>query len=170
MQFGGCILEDFIEKKILLHAPRERVWRAISDSSEFGSWFGMRFESPFIAGKTVQGVFSPTTVDPEVAAAHKPYEGMTCEMVIEEIEPQRLFSFRWHPYGVEPDVDYASEPMTLVVFTLEDSEKGVMLTVTESGFSKIPLERRARAFSANEGGWAMMLTLIEKFIHDAKQR
>ena len=160
-------MEDFIKKKVLLQAPRDRVWRAISDATQFGSWFGMRLEAPFVAGTAVRGVISPTSVDEVVAAAQKPYEGMSCEMVIEAIEPERLFAFRWHPYGVEPDVDYSAEPMTLVEFELEETAEGVLLTVTESGFSKIPLERRAKAFSANEGGWTMVITLIEKYLRHA---
>src|ERR1700691_1087485 len=103
---------DRIEKKILLRAPRKRVWRALSDSTEFGSWFGMKFDGPFEPGAKMHGVIVPTTVNAEVAAAQKPYEGTSFDITIEQMEPERLFSFRWHPGAVEPGVDYSIEPAT----------------------------------------------------------
>jgi uncharacterized protein YndB with AHSA1/START domain len=155
---------DRIEKRILLRAPLKRVWRALSDSSEFGTWFGVKFDHPFAPGASMRGVISPTKVDSEVAAAQKPYEGMPFEITIERMEPERVFSFRWHPYAVEKDVDYSAEPTTLVVFALEETADGILLTVTESGFDRIPLARRAKAFTANEGGWSMVITLIGKYL------
>jgi uncharacterized protein YndB with AHSA1/START domain len=158
---------DRIEKKILLRAPRKRVWRALTDSKEFGAWFGMKFDAPFTPGAAMRGVIVGTTVDAEVAKAQKKYQGMPFEIAIEQMEPERLFSFRWHPNAVEPGVDYSSEPTTLIVFTLEEVANGVMLTVTESGFDRIPLARRAQAFTANEQGWGMVLKLIEGYLRDA---
>ena len=158
---------DRIEKKILLRAPRKRIWRALTDSKEFADWFGMKFDGPFTPGAVMRGVIVGTTVDPEVAKAQKQYEGHTGEITIEKMEPERQFSFRWHPYAVEPGVDYSTEPTTLIVFTLEDVDNGVMLTVTESGFDRIPLARRAKAFEANERGWGMILKLIEGYLRDA---
>jgi uncharacterized protein YndB with AHSA1/START domain len=155
---------DRIEKTILLRAPLKRVWRALSDSTEFGTWFGMRFNAPFTPGATMTAVIVPTTVNPEVAEMQKPYEGISFEINIEQIQPERLFSFRWHPGAVEPGFDYSSEPTTLVVFTLRKVPDGVQLTVTESGFDQIPLARRAKAFSANEGGWTLMIKLIEEYL------
>ena len=114
------------------------------------------------------GAIVPTTVDAEVAHAQKPYEGMPFEITIEQMLPERLFSFRWHPFAVEPGVDYSAEPTTLVVFALEEVANGVKLTITESGFDRIPLERRAKAFTANEGGWTMVVKLIEKYLTNAK--
>ena len=155
---------DRIEKKILLRAPRRRVWRALSDSTEFGSWFGVKFDGPFAPGASMHGVIVPTTVNAEVAKAQKEYEGMPFEITIEQMEPERLFSFRWHPFAVERGVDYSAEPTTLILFALEDVANGVMLTVTESGFDRIPLARRANAFTANEQGWAMVVKLIEEYL------
>lgn len=155
---------DRIEKEILLRAPRTRVWQALSDSTEFGTWFGMRFDGPFVPGANVRGVIVPTTVNAEVAEGQKAYEGTPAEITIEQMEPERLFSFRWHPYAVEPGVDYSVEPTTLVAFALEDVPDGVKLTVTESGFDRIPLARRATAFTANEEGWGMVMTLIEEYL------
>ena len=155
---------DRIEKKVLLNAPRARVWKAITDYAELGKWFGVRFDGPFKPGASVRGVITPTTVDEEVAKAQEPYAGFPFEITVDRIEPQRLFSFRWHPYAHEPGVDYSKEPTTLIVFTLEDQASGVLLTVTESGFDQIPIERRAKAFAANEGGWAAQMTLIEKYL------
>lgn len=159
---------DRIEKKILLRAPQKRVWRALSDSTEFGTWFGMKFEGPFAPGACMRGVIVPTTVDPAVAAAQKKYQGVPVEMTIEQMEPERLFSFRWHPGAVDPDVDYSVEPTTLVVFELEKVADGMMLTVTETGFDRIPLARRAKVFAANEGGWDMAVKLIERYVRDAQ--
>ncbi len=159
---------DRIEKRILLRAPRKRVWRALADSTEFGSWFGMKFDGPFVPGASVRGAIVPTTVDAEVAKAQKEYEGLPVEITIEQMEPERLFSFRWHPFAIERGVDYSNEPTTLVVFTLEEVADGVMLTVTESGFDRIPLARRAKAFTANEQGWGMVVKLIEKYLVHAQ--
>jgi uncharacterized protein YndB with AHSA1/START domain len=155
---------NYIEKKILLRAPRSRIWRALSDSTEFGSWFGMKFDGPFAPRTTMRGVIVPTMVNAEVAAGQKKYEGTAVEITIEQMEPERLFSFRWHPYSVEPGVDYSAEPTTLVVFTLEEAAGGIMLTVTESGFDRIPLARRAKAFSANDNGWSAMVKVLEEYV------
>jgi uncharacterized protein YndB with AHSA1/START domain len=158
---------DRIEKKILLHAPRKRVWRALTDSTEFGHWFGVKFEAPFAPGTPMRGVMVPTAVDPDVAQSQKRYEGKSFEFVIDRIEPERLFSFRWHPFGVEEGIDYSAEPMTLIEFTLEEQGSDTLLTVTESGFDQIPLARRARAFTANERGWTSVMRLIEKHLRHA---
>ena len=159
---------DRIEKKVLLRAPRNRVWRALADSTEFGGWFGMKFDGPFAPGASMRAVIVPTTVDAAVAKAQKPYEGIPFEITIERMEPERLFSFRWHPHAIEPGVDYSAEPATLVVFELEQVANGIMLTVTESGFDQIPLARRAKAFTANEGGWNVVMKLIEQYVGNAQ--
>src|SRR6266704_2984681 len=155
---------DRIEKTLLLRAPPKRVWRALSDSTEFGTWFGVKFDRPFAPGVSMRGVIVPTTVNAEVANAQKPYEGLPFEITVEQMEPERLFSFRWHPFAVERDVDYSAEPTTLIVFTLDEVANGTMLTVTESGFDQIPLARRAKAFTANEQGWSIVVGLIEKYL------
>jgi uncharacterized protein YndB with AHSA1/START domain len=155
---------DRIEKKILLRAPVSRVWRAISDAREFGTWFGVEFGGPFVAGAPLRGRITPTKVDPEVAKLQEPHAGATFDVTIERIEPQRVFSFRWHPFAIDPSVDYAKEPATLVTFELAEAEGGTLLTITESGFDRIPLERRAKAFGANEGGWEHQSRLIAKYL------
>jgi len=158
---------DRIEKKILLKAPLERVWRAISDSKEFGTWFGVKLEGQFTPGATMRGVIVTTKVNAEVAAAQKPHEGKKIEITIERMEPERLISFRWHPHAIEPGVDYSSEPTTLIVFALEQTSDGVVLTVTESGFDRIPLARRAQAFQANDRGWGLMVKLVGEYLVQA---
>jgi uncharacterized protein YndB with AHSA1/START domain len=155
---------DRIEKKILLRAPRKRVWRALADSKEFGHWFGMKFDGPFTPGAVLRGVISPSKVNAEVAKAQKAHEGLAFDITIEQMEPERLFSFRWHPFAVDRGVDYSAEPTTLVEFVLEETAEGVLLTVTESGFDRIPLARRAKAFTANEGGWAIMVKVIGEYL------
>src|SRR5690242_7941803 len=150
-------VSDRIEKKIVLRAPRSRVWRAIANADEFGRWFGMTFDGPFVAGAPLRGVIQPTTVDAQVGTAQQAHAGMPFEISIDRIEPERLFSFRWHPFAIDRTVDYSSEPTTLVEFTLEDAPNGTALTVSESGFDRIPLARRAQAFTANDGGWTMMV-------------
>ena len=155
---------DRIEKKITLRAPVSRVWRAISDAREFGAWFGVAFDAPFVAGGRVTGKIRPTEVDPEVAKLQAPYEGQAFDFTIDRIEAPRLFSFRWHPFAVEPGVDYSKEPATLVIFELAEVEGGTLLKITESGFDRIPLERRAKAFAANEGGWEHQTRLVQKYV------
>jgi uncharacterized protein YndB with AHSA1/START domain len=155
---------DRIEKRILLRAPRTRVWRALSDSTEFGTWFGMKFDGPFTPGAVMRAVILPSKVNAEVAKAQKAHEGLAFDITIEQMEPGRLFSFRWHPGAVEPGVDYSAEPTTLVEFVLEEAAGGVLLTVTESGFDRIPLARRAKAFTANQEGWNIVVKLIEEYL------
>jgi uncharacterized protein YndB with AHSA1/START domain len=155
---------DRIEKQVLLRAPRARVWRALTDARQFGSWFGVKLDGSFQAGAALRGTITPTTVDPEVAAQQKPYEGKSFDITVERIEPEHLFSFRWHPYAIEPGVNYAEEPTTLVEFKLTEQSGGILLTVTESGFDRIPLARRAEAFTSNQGGWAKQMELIEKYL------
>lgn len=157
---------DRIEKKIMLRAPRSRVWRALTDAQEFGQWFGVKFDAPFTLGALQRGTIAPTTVDPEVAKAQQPYVGMPFEIIIERLDAERLFAFRWHPYAIDPAVDYSSEPTTLVTFTLEDAGNGTLLTVTESGFDRIPVARRVQAFTANAEGWTMMMSMIEKYVRN----
>lgn len=151
---------DTITKHVTLRAPIERVWRAISDSTQFGTWFGCELDGPFVAGQRITGCIRPTKVDPEVAAHQQPHDGVRMEWLVERIEPMRLFSFRWHPYGADP----ATDPMTLVELELEAAGSTTRLTIRESGFDQIPLERRARAFTANDGGWAMQAQLIARYV------
>ena len=155
---------DRIEKQVSLAAPVERVWRAISDSGQFGSWFGVDFDGPFISGQRLTGRIAPTKVDPEVAKLQKPHVGKAFEFWVDRIEPMRRFSFRWHPYAVDPAVDYSNEPKTLVTFELQEIPGGTQLTITESGFDQIPLARRASAFAANDGGWQHQSALIKKYL------
>ncbi|HTZ54673.1 MAG TPA: SRPBCC family protein [Candidatus Acidoferrum sp.] len=155
---------DRIEKSLFLRAPQERVWHAISDAQAFGSWFGMEFDGAFAPGKAMRGRIVPTTADPDVAKMQEKYRGMPVAIFIEEIAPMRTFSYRWHPFAIDSDVDYSHEPMTLVTFTLEPADGGTKLTITETGFDSIPLARRADAFEANAEGWAAQLTLIEKYL------
>jgi len=158
---------DRIEKRVVLRASRERVWRALSRAEEFGAWFGMRVDGEFEPHSTVRGRMVPTQVDAEVAAQQKPFEGMSFDLFIERIEPMRLFSFRWHP-GADPDMG-ADAPTTLVTFELADAEEGTLLTVTESGFDQIPIERRAQVFRDNEGGWEIQTRLIAKYLARAQE-
>ncbi len=159
---------DRIEKKILLRAPLHRVWRALSDSAQFGSWFGLKLDGPFVVGARMRAVLVPTTVNAEVAKAQKAHEGLVFEITIEQLVPEQLFSFRWHPHAIERGVDYSPEPTTLVVFALEQVADGVMLTLTESGFDQIPLARRAKAFTANEQGWGIMVGVLEEYVTHAQ--
>jgi uncharacterized protein YndB with AHSA1/START domain len=163
----AAAVPDRIEKRILLRAPRARVWRALTDSQEFGTWFGVKFTSPFVPGAVVKGLLVGTAVDPEIARMQQQHKDLPFDITIDRIEPERLFSFRWHPYAVERGADYSHEPTTLIEFRLDDDVNGVMLTVTESGFDRIPLARRAQAFTANEHGWTTMIKLVEKFLVQA---
>jgi uncharacterized protein YndB with AHSA1/START domain len=145
---------DRIEKKIILRAPRERVWRAIADAEEFGSWFGVDFAgAAFAVGATVRGKIT-----------YPGFEHLTMEIVIDRIEPQRLFAYRWHPYAVDPAKDYSQEPKTLVVFELREVPEGTLLTVVESGFENIPAARRAEAFRMNDGGWSQQVKNVQAHV------
>ncbi|WP_254510032.1 SRPBCC family protein [Anatilimnocola floriformis] len=155
---------DKIEKKTVLKASRDRVWQAISDSTNFGKWFGVKFDGPFVAGEQLRGQITPTQVDPEVAKMQEPYTGKPFVIFVDCIEPQTRFAFRWHPFAIDPNHDYSQEPMTLVAFELADAEGGTLLTITESGFDQIPIERRAAAFRANDGGWSHQSRLVEKYL------
>lgn len=155
---------DRIEKRIRLRAPLARVWDALSDSARFGSWFGVAFDGPFEAGKCVAGRIVPTTVDPEVAKLQQPHAGKAFEFWVERVTPMRSISFRWHPYAIEPGVDYSKEPTTLIVFELLETADGTELTVTETGFDNIPIARRAAARLANEGGWEHQTRLIQRYL------
>lgn len=155
---------DKIEKQVLLRAPRERVWRAISDAAEFGTWFGVELDAPFSPGSIVPARTVPTQVDAEVAKAQAAHAGTPFEIKVERIEPESLFSFRWHPYQPEGGGDFDRAPSTLVEFALEEHADGTLLTITESGFDGIPLAKRAEAFASNEEGWAIQATLIAKYL------
>ena len=155
---------DRIEKRILLKASQSRVWKAISDSKEFGTWFGMKLEGPFIAGQTIHGSIFPTQVDPEIAAMQKPYTGKPATMYVEKIEPETRLQLKWNPFAIDPNMDYSKEPMTLITFSLDPKGDDTLLTITESGFDKIPATRRAEALKANDGGWEAQTRLIEKYL------
>ncbi len=157
---------DRIEKEVTLRAPLDRVWRAVANADEFGRWFGVRFDGPFVAGESVTGVITPTEVDDEVAAAQEPHAGKKSVWHVVAVEPQRRLAFRWHPYAVEPGADYADEPTTLVEFTLTDTADGVLLRIVESGFDDIPDDRRAEAFEANSGGWEAQTKLVRKYLDE----
>ena len=157
-----------IEKRVLLRAPLERVWRAISDAEEFGRWFGVRFDGPFVAGAPVMGTITPTEIDNEVAERQAPHAGVRSTWQIVSIEPRRRFAYRWHPFAVDPNVDYEREPTTLVEFTLSQTPDGVLLTITESGFEAIPEARRNTSFESNTEGWTIQARLVRQYTEDAR--
>jgi uncharacterized protein YndB with AHSA1/START domain len=144
---------DRIEKRIELKAPVSRVWKAITDHEEFGQWFRVRLEGPFVAGQVSRG-----------RVTHPGYEHVIWQVVVQRIEPERLFSFTWHPYAVDQSVDYSKEEPTLVEIRLEPSGSGTLLTVTESGFDKVPAARRDEAFLRNEGGWTQQMENIRTHV------
>jgi uncharacterized protein YndB with AHSA1/START domain len=144
---------DRIEKTILLKAPPARVWRALTDPTEFGAWFGARLDGGFVVGRLTTGrITSPG------------YEHMRFEATVERMEPERLFAFRWHPHAVDPGKDYSSEPMTLVELRLEPVPDGTRLTVVESGFDRLPPARRDEAFPLNSEGWAIELQNVKRHV------
>lgn len=152
-----------ITKTARLRAPLARVWSAISDSAKFGAWFGAEFDGPFAAGATVAGRIRPTTVDAEVATLQEPHAGMPFTVVVERVEPPSLLAFRWFPHGVGGP-EHPDDPMTLVSFALTPHGDETDLVITETGFDAVPLERRAQAFSANDGGWAHQTRLIGLYV------
>jgi uncharacterized protein YndB with AHSA1/START domain len=146
-------MNDRIEKRIELKAPLSRVWRALTDYREFGLWFRVKLDGPFVPGQVSRGWIT-----------YPGYEHLKWEAVVQKMEPERLFSFTWHPYAVDPKMDYSKEPPTLVEFRLEEIKGGTLLTVTESGFDKIPPGRRPEAFRMNDGGWTQQIKNIQSHV------
>jgi uncharacterized protein YndB with AHSA1/START domain len=145
---------DRIERKVLIYAPRARVWRAVSDAGEFGDWFGVDFKGKtFVAGKHVLGKIT-----------YPGYEHLTMDVLIERLVPEHLLSWRWHPAAIDPKVDYSQEPTTLVEFEFKDADGGTLLTVVESGLDKIPLARRADVFRMNSSGWDQQMENVKKHV------
>ena len=144
---------DRIEKKVLLRAPRSRVWQALTDAREFGTWFRVKLESGFAAGKRVTGRIT-----------YPGYEHLTFNVQVERMDAERLLSFRWHPAAVDPEIDYSTEPSTLVEFRLEDAPEGTLLTVVESGFDRLPAARRDEAFRMNSEGWAIQMENVRRHV------
>ena len=144
---------DRVEKRMVVRAPRSRVWRAITTAQEFGAWFRVNLDGDFAEGESIRGKIT-----------HPGYEHVTMDMLVERIEPERYFSYRWHPYAVEPGVDYSAEPTTLVEFILDEAEEGTTITIIESGFDRIPLTRRAEAFRMNDQGWAGQIKNIARYV------
>jgi uncharacterized protein YndB with AHSA1/START domain len=146
-------MTDRIEKRIELKAPVARVWRALTDYREFGEWFRVKLEGPFVPGQVARGMIT-----------HPGYEHVKWEATVKEIQPERLFSFTWHPYAVDSNVDYSKEPPTLVEFRLQETAGGTLLVVTESGFDAIPAHRRGEALRMNDGGWTQQIKNIERHV------
>ena len=144
---------DRIEKQVTLDAPRSRVWRALTEVEQFNAWFGVSLATPFSPGAEVSGQITIRN-----------YEHVTLTIWIETMDAERFFSFRWHPYAIEPGVDFSAEPTTLVSFTLEDAGAGTRLTIVESGFDAIPESRRAKAFTMNSNGWNGQAENIRKYL------
>ncbi len=148
-------MDNHIEKRIELKAPVSRVWRALTDYREFGQWFRVKLDGPFVSGQVSRGRIT-----------YPGYEHVKWEAVVQKMEPERLFSFTWHPYSVDPKIDYSKETPTLVEFRLEKTTSGTLLLLTESGFDKISSDRRLEAFRRNDGGWTEQMKNIE--IHVAQ--
>jgi uncharacterized protein YndB with AHSA1/START domain len=147
---------DRIEKRIELKAPVSRVWSALTDYRQFGEWFRVKIEVPFVPGQIARGQIT-----------HPGYEHVTWQVVILAMEPERLFSFNWHPYAVDSTIDYSKETPTLVEFKLEPIPGGTLLLLTESGFDKVPSNRRLEAFRMNDGGWTQQMKNIEAYVAQA---
>jgi uncharacterized protein YndB with AHSA1/START domain len=146
-------MNDRVEKVIDLKAPVSRVWRALTDHEEFGTWFRVRLEGPFVPGRVARGQIT-----------YPGYEHVRWEAIVQKIEPERLFSFTWHPYAVDPKTDYSGETPTLVEFTLEKIPAGTRLRIVESGFDKLPANRRDEAFRMNERGWGAQAENIARHV------
>jgi uncharacterized protein YndB with AHSA1/START domain len=142
---------DRIQKTMVLRAPRSKVWRALTDSSQFGQWFQARIDGPFVAGQRALGRIT-----------YPGYEHLKFDVAVEQMEPERLFSWRWQPGG-DP-VEDPAEPTTLVVFELEEIPEGTRVTVTETGFDRIPVARRSKAYRENDEGWTGQFEAFRKYV------
>jgi uncharacterized protein YndB with AHSA1/START domain len=146
-------MSDKVERQIELKAPASRVWRALTDHREFGQWFRVKLDGPFVAGQASRG-----------HVTYSGYEHLKWEVIVVKMEPERYFAFTWHPYAIDPKVDYSKEPSTLVEFTLQPKGERTLLVVTESGFEAIPKGRRAEALRMNEDGWGIQMKNIESHV------
>lgn len=145
---------DSITREIFLNVSRARVWRALADAAEFGTWFGITTNGqPFVAGQTICAKFTL-----------RGYEHVSFQMLIDRIEPEHVFSYKWHPYAVDAEIDYSSEPMTTVTFELRDAPGGTHLTVTETGFDDLPDHRMPEAFRMNTQGWDEQIQNIQRHV------
>jgi uncharacterized protein YndB with AHSA1/START domain len=168
---------DRIEKRVTLRAPLSRVWSAIANAEEFGRWFGFTLEGAFAPGKVMKGTFARkldehAIIEAQKSSGIKPSklrlpEGELTLFTIDRMEPERYFSFRWIPFGIDAEADPENEPMTLVEFRLEPVAEGTALTIVESGFERVPAHRRARAFRMNDGGWAAQAANLRKYVDGA---
>jgi len=143
---------DRIEKTTVLRAPQQRVWRALTDHKQFATWFGITLDQPFVAGRAVTGQLTMRG------------EQYTIEFAVERIDPEQYFAYRWHPYAIDKQKDYSSEPMTLVEFRLKTVPDGTELTVIESGFDRIPAHRRDEAYRMNDGGWKSQIEKLRGYV------
>jgi uncharacterized protein YndB with AHSA1/START domain len=150
---------DRIERRIELKASPDRLWRALTDFQEFGTWFKVDLEGPFVAGQTTRGRLT-----------YPGYEHMILEIAVQKVQPQRLFSYRWHPYAIDPKVDYSHEPPTLVEFKIKKTPAGSLLVVTESGFDGVPAARRDKAFEMHCDGWSEQMKNIEAYVARANKK
>lgn len=168
---------DRIEKDIVLRAPIERVWRALTDTAEFAQWFGVKLHQSFIPGQTITGTFEGSFdeayvkqcqmsfgLEPTAIRLPQP-NAVFC--TVERMEAPSLFSFRWIPYGIDAECDPAGEATTLVEFRLKAVADGTRLTITESGFESVPAHRRKRAFMMNDGGWAIQIENLKRYVEAA---
>jgi uncharacterized protein YndB with AHSA1/START domain len=150
-------MSDRIEKRIELKAPVSRVWRALTDHREFGEWFRVKLDGPFVPGQVSRGQMT-----------YPGYEHVKWEAMVKKMEPERLFSFTWpHPKShdkADYSPDYSKEPSTLVEFRLEKTASGTLLVLTESGFDKLPEDRRMKAFRGNDDGWTKQMKNIEDYV------
>jgi len=150
-------MSDRIEKRIELKAPVSRVWRALTDYREFGEWFLVKLEGPFVPGQITRGRIT-----------YPGYEHVKWEALVEKMEPERLFSFTWaHPKSLDKahySEDYSGLPTTLVEFRLEKTAGGTLLRLTESGFDKFPADQREEFSRRNDGGWTEQMKNIERYV------
>ncbi|MBV8472447.1 MAG: SRPBCC family protein [Hyphomicrobiales bacterium] len=146
-------MSDRIEKSIELAAPVSRVWRAITDHREFGAWFRVALEGPFVVGETARGHIT-----------YPGYEHVVWQAQVQTIEPEKLFAFTWRPYAIDPNKDYSAEQPTLVEFNLQPAETGTRLVISESGFDHVPAARRDEAFRMNDRGWGEQIKNIARYL------
>ncbi|SEG62743.1 Uncharacterized conserved protein YndB, AHSA1/START domain [Bryocella elongata] len=143
---------NVIERSIEIAAPVSRVWAAIADHKAFGEWFGVALDQPFLPGQPSTGFITVPG-----------YEHVRWTATVADVLPERLLSFYWHPYAIDPAIDYSGEQPTLVEFRLEPTSTGTLLTVVESGFDHVPEARRATAYLMNSRGWTTQVARIKSY-------
>ena len=145
------MIQDSIERRITIRAPKERVYSAITDPKQIVSWFPDAINGTLEVGDAPTIGFGKDTLYRIHVVAANPHD---------------YFAYRWVPGNADGTDGFTGDvlavPNTLVEFRLADDPKGTALTLTESGFSNLPGAVAEKKLEENTGGWDDMLDRLGK--------